>query len=210
MNPVPPSETSLDELAAGWLAGDARAETLLFTELHVRFSAIAKRRVQQDHLEDLVQDALQIVLRKGKEQQRREKVLLWSLTILRNVIGNHYQARQREQGRMVTGEEILQHIADPATSGAGEQEMGEELVEGLSRALRELAHRFPRCAALFDGILASVEDGGGQREISQRALAIVQRTNPDLTRGGFYTALHRCRARLRALLEAGTEGTNHV
>lgn len=191
------SANSLDALAGAWLSGDERAEARLFEFLRVRFLAVAKRRVQPDHLEDLVQEALQIVLRKGREQRRSENVLTWSLTILRNVIGNHYQARKREQERMATGENILENMADPAIA----PDRLDEIDPALEQALRELAEGFPRCGRIFAAILRSLEQGGGPREVSQRALARVQGQIPDLTRGSFYTALHRCRSQLRVLLE---------
>jgi Sigma-70 region 2 len=203
MNSGSIAEITLDDLAAAWLGGDSRSETLLFENLRVRFLGIAKRRVQQDHLEDLVQDALQIVLRKAREQHRAENILVWSLTILRNVIGNHYQARRRETERMVTGENILDNVADTT---AGPDPLPETAAQ-LEQALTTLAERFPRCGQIFAGILASLENGGGQREVSQRALESVQRRTPELTRGGFYTALHRCRSQLRALLD---KESNHV
>jgi len=190
-------DTTLDELAAAWLSGDERAESRLFETLRVRFLGIAKRRVQPDHLEDLVQEALQIVLRKGRQQQRTENVLIWSLTVLRNVIGNHYQARKRENERMATGENILDHLAD-------ETARPDEIPErdpGLEQALTRLAAKFPRCGKIFAAILDSLAAGGGPREVSQRALETVQRQEPGLARGSFYTALHRCRSQLRALLE---------
>ncbi len=190
-------EIALDPLAAAWLSGDERAESKLFEFLRVRFLGIAKRRVQPDHLEDLVQEALQIVLRKGREQQRTENVLIWSLTILRNVIGNHYQARKRENERMATGEMLLDQLTDEAAPP--DQFAGSD--SGLEQALARLAEKYPRCGKIFAAILESLETGGGPREVSQRALAKVQRQTPDLTRGGFYTALHRCRSQLRALLE---------
>ncbi len=193
--------TALDELATGWLAGDPLCETQLFGNLRVRFLSIAKRRVQQDHLEDVVQDALQIVLRKGGEQQRTENVLVWSLTILRNVIGNHYQSRRRETERMVTTETVFDNLAD--TTVRPDQIL--EVDSQLERALANLAERFPRCGRIFAGILASQELGGGPREVSQRALETVQREVPEMTRGGFYTALHRCRSQLRAILEGIVE-----
>lgn len=208
MNPAAVPETSVDELAAGWLAGDSRAETLLFENLRVRFLGIAKQRVQQDHLEDVVQEALQIVLRKAGEQQRTENMLVWSLTVLRNVIGNHYQARRRETERMVTGEQILETLADPMAR----PDQIPETDSQLERALASLADRFPRCSRIFAGILASLEVGGGPHEVSQRALETMQRQTPGMTRGGFYTALHRCRSQLRAILEILENGkeSSHV
>lgn len=190
-------EIALDELAARWLGGDPRSENLLFENLRVRLLAVAKRRVQPEHLEDLVQETLHIVLRKAREQRRTENVLVWSLAILRNVIGNHYQERRRESERMVSGDNILDYVADPAAGADQSPPAGRQ----LERALAHLAERFPRCGTIFAGILASLEQGGGPREVSQRALESIQRRSPDMTRGGFYTALHRCRAQLRAILD---------
>jgi len=202
-NPGPPmnSDTalapSLDTLAAAWMAGDDRARDRLFADLHVRFSAIAKRRVQPGQDEDLVQEALHIVLRKAVELRKSENVLPWSLTILRNVIGNHYQARRWEGERMNTAENILDTVADPAAGPGGPG----DLAPAIEAALEKLARRFPRCGRMFEAILRSLEQGGGSNEISQRAFDKAQKAEPGLTRGGWYTALHRCRAQLRTLME---------
>ncbi len=149
--------------------------------------------------EDLVQEALHIVLRKAVELRKTTNVLPWSLTVLRNVIGNHYQARRREGERMNTAENILDLVPD---QGALPGE-GSDLARAIEAALGTLARRFPRCGRMFEAILASLEQGGGANEISQRALETAQQAEPDLTRGSWYTALHRCRAQLRALM--GTE-----
>ena len=98
---------------------------------------------------------------------------------------------------MATGENILDNVAD-ATAGADQMW---ETNEQLEIALASLGERFPRCGKIFAGILTSLELGGGPREVSQRALEVIQQNTPEMTQGGFYTALHRCRAQLRAILE---------
>ncbi|MEZ4388181.1 MAG: sigma factor [Candidatus Krumholzibacteriia bacterium] len=97
----PQDQPSLDTLRQRALAGDPAAEAALFEDLRVRFLALAKRRVQPDHAEDVVQEALGVVLRKLPDLPPDRGLLVWSLTVLRNVIGNHYQARRRDTAQTV-------------------------------------------------------------------------------------------------------------
>jgi DNA-directed RNA polymerase specialized sigma24 family protein len=204
-----PTDLSLDEVCARSLAGDDSAESLLFHSLRVRFTAIAKRRVQQDHIEDIVQDALQTVLRKYRERSRSDGILVWSLTVLRNVIGNYYQARKRESERLVQVQD-WQRLASSAPSGTSTSQLEtDQFVWQLEQAIAALAQRYPRCGKIFTGLLSSLEEGGGPREISQRALDKVCREQPDLTPNNFYVTLHRCRAHLRLILAEQEEGYSH-
>jgi len=41
-------------------------------------------------------------------------------------------------------------------------------------------------------------------------LQLVQNDNPDMNRGKFYTALHRCRAQLRGILDRMDKGNDHA
>ena len=193
--------TSLDNLRHRALAGDERATAALFEELRVRFLAIAKRRVQPDHAEDVVQEALGVVLRRYDTLPRDRNILLWSLTVLRNVIGNHYQARRRDTDRTVQVDDWRTVPAAALTADPTVDLVGGEAAEMLQRAIGDLARRSPRCGAIFAHILDSVEMGGGPREVSQRALERVQQELPDMSRNTFYVALHRCRAQLRGLLD---------
>ncbi|MBT7310989.1 hypothetical protein HN843_04455, partial [bacterium] len=88
-------EIPIDSLRFRALDGDPIAEARLFEDLRVRFTDITKRRVQSDNIEDIVQDALKIVFTKYASLEKERGMLVWSLTILRNVIGNFYQSRQR-------------------------------------------------------------------------------------------------------------------
>jgi len=199
---------SLDQVRARAVAGDARAEAALFTELRVRFLALAKRRVQPDHAEDVVQEALGVVLRKFKDLDPDRGILVWSLTVLRNVIGNHYQARRRDTDHTV---QVDDWRTVPEASLASDPVDGlaaDESARRLENAIAELARTTPRCGTIFAKLLMSLEHGGGPRDVSTRALAMVQDEIPDMTRNSFYVALHRCRARLRALL--GTMEGSHA
>ncbi len=192
------SETQpLDELCSQALAGDSRAEAALFSALRVRFLQLAKRRVQTDHSEDVVQDALKIVCDRYRERKQGMGILVWSLTILRNVIGNHYQSRQRERQRMEFVEEYPSQAMETANPlSLAECHESQLLVQ---KALQDLAIHQPRCGRMFAHLVASHELGGTTQEISSRALASLQKEEPTLTPGSFYTALHRCRARLKVV-----------
>lgn len=203
-----PEARSLDNLHELALAGDPGARSALFDALRVRFLTLAKRRVQTDHAEDVVQDALRIVFDRYDKIKPGPGILIWGLTVLRNVIGNHYQARDRERERLDFVDEL------PRDAAASEDPLGETMLAqttaNLLAAIAELGRRFPRCARLFHGLLDSLEHGGTPNQVSSRALHLVQREDPTLTRGTFYTALHRCRAHLRAVMDHGQEGQHHV
>ena len=203
-----PDKDALDTLCRRSLAGDARAEAALFADLRVSFLPLAKRRVQMDHVEDVVQEALKIVFARYGERETTTGILVWGLTVLRNVIGNYYQARQRERDHLDFVEEM------PAAAAVTEDMLAErehaELRQQLLEAIGELAERFPRCGRIFHSLLTSLDRGGTPNQVSSRALALMQRDHPDLTRGGFYTALHRCRASLRDILVRRAKGLSHV
>ena len=201
-------QTSLDSLSRQSLAGDSRAESALFESLRVRFLPIAKRRVQADHAEDLVQDALRIVFDRYRERNEGPGILVWGLTVLRNVIGNYYQAKDREKQRLTFVEELPADAACEANFLADTEQA--QAHENLLEAIGKLASRFPRCGKIFHHLLKSLERGGSPNEISTHTLELVQKDHPDMNRGKFYTALHRCRSQLRGVLAQMEKGSSHA
>jgi DNA-directed RNA polymerase specialized sigma24 family protein len=200
-------EIPIDSLRFRALDGDPIAEARLFEDLRVRFTDITKRRVQSDNIEDIVQDALKIVFTKYASLEKERGMLVWSLTILRNVIGNFYQSRQRFDDKNVqvdNWQAVSEAAVDPSAMET------EETTSLLFDAMTELSEKYPTCGTIFSCILNSHEKGGGQREISQRALDAVQEMIPDFKRGSFYTALHRCRTHLRKILSTLEEGASHA
>jgi len=192
---------SLDHLAQRALRGDGRAEAALFEELRVRFLSLAKRRVQPDHVEDVVHDALGIVLRKYREPDRESGILVWSLTVLRNVIGNHYQSRRRDTDRTTQVDDWrtvpeAAVAADPTAGLAADQ-----AADRLEEAVAELSASSVRCGAIFRRILDVLAAGGEPREAGRRAFDRVREDFPDMSRNTFYVALHRCRGQLRTVLD---------
>lgn len=192
---------TLDDLADRALAGDGRAEAALFEELRVRFLSLAKRRVQPDHAEDVVHDALGIVLRKYREPGRESGILVWSLTVLRNVIGNHYQAKRRDAER-TTQVDDWQAVPSASVSEDPVNALTvDQAADRLEEAVARLAERSERCGVIFRRILETLARGGEPAEAGRQAFARVREDFPDLTRNSFYVALHRCRAQLRTVLD---------
>ena len=199
---------TLDLLCDRSLAGDSSAESALFESLRVRFLPIAKRRVQMDHVEDVVQETLKIVFDRYGDRKPGQKILIWGLTVLRNVIGNYYQAKQRENKRLDFVEEFPAERA--VTADAPMESEYVQTRETLSAAIAELSSRFPRCGQIFRSLLSSMEQGGSPNQVSSNALKMVQKDFPDLTSSNYYTSLHRCRGHLRSILTRLEEGTGNV
>lgn len=195
---------SLDNLHQLALAGDSRAQSQLFADLRVRFLSLAKRRVHEDHTEDVVQETLRIVFHRYGEIEQGTGILVWGLTVLRNVIGNHYQTRARERERLVFVDEL------PPDAATNEDMLGATILADtkaiLLASISELSRRFPRCAQIFHGLLDGMERGGSPNQVSSYALQAVQNKYPKMTRGTFYTTLHRCRANLRTIMTRHQEG----
>lgn len=197
----PQASTSLDDQRARALAGDPAAEAALFDVLRVRFLDLAKRRVQPDHAEDVVQEALGVVLRKYRDLPPDRGILVWSLTVLRNVIGNHYQSRRRD-GEQTTQVDDWHAVAEARVDANPlDQLAADQAAARLEDAIGRLSRTSPRCGLIFAKLLAAVDRGGSPREVSTRALVLVQQELPDLNRNSFYVSLHRCRAQLRAVLD---------
>jgi len=197
----PQASASLDDQRARARTGDPAAEAALFDALRVRFLALAKRRVQPDHAEDVVQEALGVVLRKYRDLPPDRGILVWSLTVLRNVIGNHYQSRRRD-GDQTTQVDDWHTVAEARVDDDPLARLAaDEAATRLEVAIGRLARSSPRCGLIFAKLLDAVDRGGSAREVSTRALALVQRELPDLNRNSFYVSLHRCRAQLRAVLD---------
>lgn len=200
-----PSHPSLDTLADRASSGDAGAEESLFAALRERFIALAKRRLREHEVEDVVQDALGIAFRKYRTRPSGVPVLPWSLVVLRNAIGNAYQRRARAELQETTP---AAGPGEAAASGDPADPLDrEELVAQLVEAVRRLAGTHPRCGALFRHVFESLAQDGGPESATERAVTTARQAFPDMTAANFYVMLHRCRARLRSILDR-MEGGN--
>jgi DNA-directed RNA polymerase specialized sigma24 family protein len=194
---VGPSSPSLDLLATHAREGDAAAESRMLGILRERFLALAKRRVRDEDREDVTQDALGIVLAKYRGRESARGTLPWSLAVLRHVIGNHYQRRGARAGH----EPIDEQLAARDTVDPLDPLLAEERVARVRRAMERLAAEHPRCGRLMGRVLESLAAGGTPAETSRRTMAGLAEAFPGTTPNAIYVMLHRCRARLRRILE---------
>lgn len=152
--------------------------------LRQRFAEIAARRVPEDAVEDIVQDALGIVLAKGAAAANAEGTsdppLRWSFNVLRNVIGNWYQKRRRHE--TVDDLEIADGRPDALAALTTE-----ERAQTIRDAMDELRQGRPYCAdwlwAMAQGVKAGI-------------LAARARVEEAV----FYRRVYRCRKTLAEIL----------
>jgi len=159
-------------------------------ELRGRFVAIARRRVSPEAVEDVVQDALRVVIEKGWRGPETADVdgrpaLAWCMQVLRHVIGNHYQ-RARVRAARAAGPGPLDSVAD-ARRGPLEALAARDAERVVLDALASLARGDAPCGRW----LAALAEERPPGELA-RAEGIEE--------GAFYRRLWRCREKLRALL----------
>ncbi len=152
--------------------------------LRQRFAEIAARRVPADAVEDIVQDALGIVLAKGPSAAHEEGLtdppLRWSFNVLRNVIGNWYQKRRRHE----TVEDL--DLPDDCPDALAALTAAERM-QSIHEAMEELRQKKPLCAqwlwAMAEGTKAGI-------------LAAKAR----MAEAVFYRKIYRCRQSLAGIL----------
>ena len=153
--------------------------------LRQRFSEITARRVPADAVEDIVQDALGIVLVKGPAEAHRENLtepsLRWSFNVLRNVIGNWYQKRRHHD--TVEGLELADNQPDALAALTVA-----ERAQTIHAAVDELRRRRPDCAEWLWSMAQGSKAG---------ALA----AGAGLETAAFYRIIYRCRRMLAEILQ---------
>jgi RNA polymerase sigma factor (sigma-70 family) len=167
-------------------------------QLRARFLAIAARRVPRATAEDLVQEALVIVVEKGAAagpgaMLEDEPSLAWCFQVLRNTIGNYYQ-RERTRRRASDPTSQAHHQLQDAARGRPEPTPLESLESGetarlLHEALDVLGAESETCGRYLRGIV----DGDKPAAIAQRE---------GLQEAVLYRRIYRCRERLRSILHS--------
>lgn len=178
---TPVSGEALPPVEAGWLLA-----------LRARFVAVAQRRVPASDVEDLVQDAMRIVVEKGLMGPGAGKgtvdglpPIAWCFTVLRNTIGNHYQ-RTRVRRRVLAP---LEAAGDPVSEGATPLEAleSEDAIARIHDAIAALASENEACARFLSRLLQGVSPAelAGEEHLDEAVL---------------YRRVYRCRQRLRLIL----------
>lgn len=160
------------------ISPDALGSEKFFESIRLRMIAVARKRIQGDASQDVVQEAMMILNSKLDQVKDEKEVLPFAFQILRNCIGNYYNKVRREQ-RII-------EFSDSAEQ-AGIVDENSDWLEILTKAISHLRVDSPRCAQLFEALLGSAEI-----EDLRKLL--------DLTADNVYRTLYRCRNRLKKIL----------
>lgn len=158
--------------------------------LRARFVSVARRRVAADDVEDVVQEALRIVISKesggpGGARLDGELPIAWCFAVLRNAVGNHYQRTR-----------VRQRVHAPLEAAGEPAGLAPTPLEALESA--DAASRIEAAV-----VALATESGTCGRYI--RALAAGRTpaevaSEEGLEEASLYRRVYRCRQRLRALL----------
>jgi RNA polymerase sigma factor (sigma-70 family) len=161
-----------------------------FRSLRERLLEITARRVPPGVAEDLVQEALSVVLQRGVRAGSFDTVdglppLAWSLQVMRNTIGNYYQ-KARTLSRHVqplADHDEVPH-GDPTPLDALELDESAGLIR---ETLEDLGGQDGQCGRYLTRLLDGLSPADLARSEGVEAAA-------------FYRRLYRCRQKFRLLL----------
>lgn len=157
--------------------------TWLF-HLRQRYAEIAARRVPESAVDDVVQDAMGIVLSKGLKEARNQGLnqpsVRWSFTVLRNVIGNYYQKRREHE--QLDDLQLSDQRPDALAALTSEERR-----QTIRSAVDELGQKRPNCAHW----LWSLAQGEKAGPLALKA---------QLDRSAFYRKIYKCRLALAEIL----------
>jgi len=177
---------------------------------------IARARVPEGAVEDVVQDAMTIVFQKvgarGTRGSDAGPLLPWCFQVLRNVIGNHYQRERTRSQLGHAGSAIRSGVA--AFTARGRSPTPIEALEASERsrllhaAIRELSALDEFCGRYFVAILderkASREAtaGAGSAGGAGDAAGAADDSAPEAPASSStpYVRSFRCRRKLRKIL----------
>jgi RNA polymerase sigma factor (sigma-70 family) len=159
--------------------------------LRQRFVNVARRRVSEADVEDVVQDAMGVVLEKGIDRGAGAvgdlPPLAWCFQVLRNTIGNHYR-RERTRRRWVTPDT---EGIDRETSTAERpfEALGtDEALRAIEEAIDDVSRESPNCGRYLSRLL----DDARPNDVAEE-----EGLEPSV----FYRRLYRCRQKLRLRLQ---------
>jgi RNA polymerase sigma factor (sigma-70 family) len=161
-------------------------------KLRVRFLEIAARRVNESDVEDVVQEAMRIVVEKriGRDDGKINDLppLAWCFQVLRNAIGNHYRREDTRRRRFSA------QTSDGETNGSiparfAEALDSQETLKMIQDALVEMQNKDKNCGRYLSRLVDNTQP---------RDVAAEEGLDPAI----FYRRLYRCRQKLRGLLLA--------
>ncbi|UCG60434.1 MAG: RNA polymerase sigma factor [Candidatus Zixiibacteriota bacterium] len=164
--------------------GDKAAETQIFEYLRVRFVLLAKRRIGEEHCEDMAQEACITVLEKLKTDSPEENFEAWAYQVLRNKIGNYLQGKNLRQKKMVSTEHI-EYLDKPAAA---------DLDPIFKKRLMDCLRKLIKSNRRYARVLNLAHQGFDTEEICQRM---------EMKSNHLYVMLNRSRKMLSDCLEGG-------
>jgi DNA-directed RNA polymerase specialized sigma24 family protein len=167
-------------------------------QLRARFIDVARARVAEGAVEDVVQDAMAIIYQKagkggGVDQSAPE--LPWCFQVLRNVVGNYYQReRTRQRGERAgtpLHDGVREFTARPDNPTPIEALERSERARVLREAIQELAVQDAFCGNHFLEVLGDRDRTPSGSEAARQGGGAA--STP-------YVRLFRCREKLRKIL----------
>ena len=174
----------MEELLSRALKGERKAEEELFRTLRVRFVYLAKRRLGSEIAEDVAQEACAIVFEKYRNKDFAAGFEAWAHQVLRNVIGNHLQARERK----------LRNLDSQVGVNSAAMHVSDQEPPGMSARIIECLNKINMSHPLYARVLNLSYQGYTTREICQRL-----KIKPNY----LYVILNRGRSMLKRCLERG-------
>lgn len=181
----PAAELPTKQLLAALRAGDEDALRELLPILRERLVSVAKRRLEGEEAEEVVQDTLTTLWQKRDSVKSGRHLLQFVFQTLRYKIGNVYRTRRRHDSTA---------LPERAGISSGDWWQPESSARGLEFE-RVLDVAIARCAGeneLWGRILAWLRAGHDAAE--------VRRLLGDVPMATAHTRIHRARARLREIL----------
>lgn len=164
--------------------GDKAAIEQIITYLRVRFVLLAKRRIGEEHCEDIAQEACITILEKLKDDSPEDNFEAWAYQVLRNKIGNYLQSSNLRQKRMVSTEHI-DYLDKPTVS---------DLNPVFRRRLIDCLKKLIKSNRRYARVLNLTHQGYQTEEICQR---MAMKSNH------LYVVLNRSRKLLNECLDGG-------
>ncbi len=152
--------------------------------LRERFLSIARRRVHPDVAEDLVQDALRVIVERNPGGEPPS--LPYCFQVLRNVIGNHYQ-KERVRRRRAEVEDAGTAVPDESPTPL-EALASDDALRVVGECLQGLSVTDPGCTRYLRRLIGGANPAAVAEEEGLAAAV-------------FYRRLYRCRLKLRDLLD---------
>ncbi len=178
----------IQRLVEALRTSDRGAVDELLPPLRARLVRVAKQRVQEELVEEVVQETLATVWEKRESLPDADRVLPFVFQVLRNKIGNVYLRARRTGGRHVGLDEAAAAPAEAPFADPVAQAEAAELERVLGEAMERCGQRSEKNGEMLELLWAGRSPAQMQRELGGISMStLLSRT-------------HRARRMLREVL----------